>query len=197
MFRTAELQRKLPKEDYHQQVPQLREELLMMQMELRKADFPSSWYSPEWTAPARAKPSTSCTSGWIRAGWLPAPSASRPTRSAIARNTGGSGGSCRPRGGWVVSQFLVFGADSRPCLWPRRPGRIRRAAGADQILRENPGRRWRADPEILDAFVQGRAEGAACASWKRIHCCTGEFPSATGNTGNCTISSSPPPSARS
>ncbi|MDS4039676.1 MAG: polyphosphate kinase, partial [Candidatus Competibacter sp.] len=40
MFRTAELQRKLPKEDYHQQVPQLREELLMMQMELRNADFP-------------------------------------------------------------------------------------------------------------------------------------------------------------
>ncbi|MDS4026732.1 MAG: polyphosphate:AMP phosphotransferase [Candidatus Contendobacter sp.] len=40
MFRTAELQRKLPKEDYHQQVPHLREELLMMQMELRNADFP-------------------------------------------------------------------------------------------------------------------------------------------------------------
>lgn len=40
MFRTAELQRKLPKEDYHQQVPRLREELLLMQMELRKADFP-------------------------------------------------------------------------------------------------------------------------------------------------------------
>ncbi|CDH44428.1 polyphosphate:AMP phosphotransferase [Candidatus Contendibacter odensensis] len=40
MFRTAELQRKLPKEDYHQQVPQLRQELLMMQMELRDAGFP-------------------------------------------------------------------------------------------------------------------------------------------------------------
>ncbi len=40
MFRTAELQRKLPKEDYHPQVSQLREELLMMQMELRKAPFP-------------------------------------------------------------------------------------------------------------------------------------------------------------
>ena len=40
MFRTAELQRKLPKEDYHQQVPRLREELLMTQMELRTADFP-------------------------------------------------------------------------------------------------------------------------------------------------------------
>ncbi len=40
MFRTAELQRKLPKEDFHQQEPRLREELLMMQMELRNADFP-------------------------------------------------------------------------------------------------------------------------------------------------------------
>ncbi|HCK82640.1 MAG TPA: polyphosphate:AMP phosphotransferase [Candidatus Competibacter sp.] len=40
MFRTAELQRKLLKEDYRQQVPPLREELLMLQMELRKADFP-------------------------------------------------------------------------------------------------------------------------------------------------------------
>jgi polyphosphate:AMP phosphotransferase len=40
MFRTAELQRQLPKEDYHQQVPQLREDLLMIQMELRNADFP-------------------------------------------------------------------------------------------------------------------------------------------------------------
>ena len=40
MFRTAELQRKLPKEDYRQQVPQLRQELLMMQMELRDAGFP-------------------------------------------------------------------------------------------------------------------------------------------------------------
>ncbi len=40
MFRTAELQRKLPKEEYHLQVSQLREELLMMQMELRKAPFP-------------------------------------------------------------------------------------------------------------------------------------------------------------
>ena len=40
MFRTAELQRQLPKEDYHQQVPQLREDLLMMQMELREAPFP-------------------------------------------------------------------------------------------------------------------------------------------------------------
>jgi polyphosphate:AMP phosphotransferase len=40
MFRTAELQRKLPKENYHHQVPQLREELLMMQMELRNAHFP-------------------------------------------------------------------------------------------------------------------------------------------------------------
>ena len=40
MFRTAELHRKLPKEEFHQQVPQLREELLMMQMELRDADFP-------------------------------------------------------------------------------------------------------------------------------------------------------------
>ena len=40
MFRTAELHRKLPKEDYHQQVPRLREELLMMQMELRTAPFP-------------------------------------------------------------------------------------------------------------------------------------------------------------
>jgi len=33
MFRTAELRRKLPKQDYHQQVPQLREELLTVQME--------------------------------------------------------------------------------------------------------------------------------------------------------------------
>jgi len=40
MFRTAELQHKLPKEDYHQQVPGLREELLLMQMELRTAKFP-------------------------------------------------------------------------------------------------------------------------------------------------------------
>ncbi len=40
MFRTAELQRKLPKEDYHQQVPRLREDLLMMQMELQNAKFP-------------------------------------------------------------------------------------------------------------------------------------------------------------
>jgi len=40
MFRTAELQRKLPKEHYQQQVPPLREELLMLQMELRKAKFP-------------------------------------------------------------------------------------------------------------------------------------------------------------
>jgi AMP-polyphosphate phosphotransferase len=40
MFRTAELQRKLPKEAYHQQVPQLRQDLLMAQMELREADFP-------------------------------------------------------------------------------------------------------------------------------------------------------------
>jgi len=40
MFRTAELQRKLPKGDYHQQIPQLRQELLLMQMELREADFP-------------------------------------------------------------------------------------------------------------------------------------------------------------
>ncbi len=40
MFRTAELQRKLSKEDYHQQVPQLREDLLMMQMELQNAKFP-------------------------------------------------------------------------------------------------------------------------------------------------------------
>ena len=40
MFRTAELRRKLPKEDYRQQVPRLREELLTVQMELRKADFP-------------------------------------------------------------------------------------------------------------------------------------------------------------
>ena len=40
MFRTAELHRTLPKEGYHQQVPRLREELLMMQMELRTARFP-------------------------------------------------------------------------------------------------------------------------------------------------------------
>ena len=40
MFRTAELQRKLPKEEYHQQVSQLRQELLMMQMDLREAGFP-------------------------------------------------------------------------------------------------------------------------------------------------------------
>ena len=40
MFRTAELQRKLPKEDYLQQVPRLREDLLMIQMELRHAPFP-------------------------------------------------------------------------------------------------------------------------------------------------------------
>ena len=40
MFRTAELQRKLPKEDFHQQIPQLRQDLLMMQMELREANFP-------------------------------------------------------------------------------------------------------------------------------------------------------------
>ena len=29
MFRTAELQRKLPKQDYQQQIPPLREELLL------------------------------------------------------------------------------------------------------------------------------------------------------------------------
>ena len=40
MFRTAELQRKLPKEDYHQQVPRLREDHLMIQMELINAKFP-------------------------------------------------------------------------------------------------------------------------------------------------------------
>ena len=40
MFRTAELQRKLPKDDYHQQVPQLRQDLLIAQMELREAGFP-------------------------------------------------------------------------------------------------------------------------------------------------------------
>ncbi|HQC73796.1 MAG TPA: polyphosphate kinase, partial [Candidatus Competibacteraceae bacterium] len=40
MFRTAELQRKLPKTDYHEQVPLLREDLLMTQMALREANFP-------------------------------------------------------------------------------------------------------------------------------------------------------------
>jgi polyphosphate:AMP phosphotransferase len=40
MFRTAELQRKLPKEDYHQKVPQLRQDLLIAQIELREANFP-------------------------------------------------------------------------------------------------------------------------------------------------------------
>ncbi|PIE83297.1 MAG: polyphosphate:AMP phosphotransferase [Candidatus Contendobacter odensis] len=40
MFRTAELQRKLSKDDYHKQVLQLRQELLMTQVELRKANFP-------------------------------------------------------------------------------------------------------------------------------------------------------------
>jgi len=40
MFRTAELHHKLSKEEYRQQVLQLREDLLLMQMELRKADFP-------------------------------------------------------------------------------------------------------------------------------------------------------------
>lgn len=40
MFRTAELKRKLPREDYHQQAPVLREELLTVQMALRQADFP-------------------------------------------------------------------------------------------------------------------------------------------------------------
>ena len=40
MFRTAELHRKLPKAEFHQQVPPLREDLLMMQLELRNADFP-------------------------------------------------------------------------------------------------------------------------------------------------------------
>jgi hypothetical protein len=37
MFRTAELQRKLPKTDYHEQVPLLREDLLMTQMALRES----------------------------------------------------------------------------------------------------------------------------------------------------------------
>lgn len=40
MFRTAELQRKLLKQEYHQQILSLREELLLLQMELRKANFP-------------------------------------------------------------------------------------------------------------------------------------------------------------
>ncbi len=40
MFRTAELQRKLSKDNFHHQVPQLREKLLLLQMELRKAKFP-------------------------------------------------------------------------------------------------------------------------------------------------------------
>ena len=68
MFETAELGRKVPKAEYKKQVPLLREELLAIQQDLRKADFPvilvfagvdgagkgeivnllSEWMDPRW-----------------------------------------------------------------------------------------------------------------------------------------------------
>ncbi len=40
MFETAELGRKIPRKEYNAQVPRMREELLKVQQELRKQDFP-------------------------------------------------------------------------------------------------------------------------------------------------------------
>ena len=78
MFETAELGRKVPKDDYKKQVPLLREELLVVQQDLRKADFPvilvfagvdgagkgeivnllSEWMDPRWLVThAYTKPS--------------------------------------------------------------------------------------------------------------------------------------------
>ena len=41
MFEAAELGRAMSKKDYHRQVPVLRRELLAVQQELRRADFPA------------------------------------------------------------------------------------------------------------------------------------------------------------
>jgi len=70
VFEAAELGRKISREDYHEQVPTLREELLQLQQSLREADFPvvivfagvdgagksetvnllNDWMDPRWLA---------------------------------------------------------------------------------------------------------------------------------------------------
>ncbi len=70
MFEAAELGRKISREDYHEQVPTLRQELLQLQQSLREADFPvvivfagvdgagksetvnllNDWMDPRWLA---------------------------------------------------------------------------------------------------------------------------------------------------
>ena len=89
----------------------------------------------------------------------PAPSASFPTKSAIAGILAVLAGVAAQGAHRLVSQLWY----SVPIL-DHVYGRVGLAEFDERLARSNrsrnPGRRWRADPEILDAFVQGRAEGA-------------------------------------
>ena len=59
MFRTAELGRKVSKEEFEAVAPGLRIEILELQQRLRAADFPVIIVLAASTAPARTRPSTS------------------------------------------------------------------------------------------------------------------------------------------
>jgi polyphosphate kinase 2 (PPK2 family) len=86
----------------------LREDLLMMQMELRAAAFPVIVVFAGVDGAGKSE-TVNQLHEWLDSRWLVTrASANRPTRSATGPNIGGSGGSCRSGRMGFVSQFLVF-----------------------------------------------------------------------------------------
>ena len=162
MFRTAELQRKLPKEDYLQQVPRLREDLLMMQMELRHAPFPVIVVFAGVDGAGKSE-TVNKLHEWMDSRWLMARAFGEPSDEERDRpEYWRFWRELPPRGrmglflsSWYSMPILdqVYGHTTLAEF----DERLERIKTFEKTLADDGA----SDPEILDAPVQGCAKGAA------------------------------------
>ena len=164
MFEAAEVGRKLSKSDYKAQVPQLRSELLAV-----AAGAPPGRVVPGDRPVCRRRHRRQGRDGQpaqrVDGPALDRRRAATPTRrarSVSGRDCGATGATCRRTG--ASRSFSAPGTPRRSCDRVARRtthGGVRLAARPGCRLRANADRRWRGDPEVLDAPEQEGAEEAA------------------------------------
>ena len=169
----------------------------MMQMELREANFPVIVVFAGVDAPVKAKRSTGCTSGWIRAGWLPVPSVNFPTRNApagILAVLAGAAAQGATRVLFLSSWYSV------PIL-DHVYGHVGLAELNERLARIKSSRKPLADDgALILKFWMHLAKDKQKERLRKLEknpLLHWRISSATGDTGSCTINSSPPPSTRS
>ena len=161
MFEAAELGRTIAKEEYKARVPALRIELLEAQRQLTDARFPVIVVFQGVDGAGKGE-TVNLLNEWMDPRWIVTRAYGEPSDEESERPEYWRYWRDLPRKG-RLGLFLsswYFAPASRSRLSPQRQRGLRQTARSHCRIRADAHRRWRVDPQVLDAPGEGRAEEA-------------------------------------